>query len=193
MVGGTARLIVNYSYLMGSFLYLPGSIALYWTSFEALCWSTALFIIASVFFLAGGVVDLWAHFAGPRKACLVLYLVGGIAFTAGSFLFWPTLGTASVGYWFFRGGSASYFSGSILLIYWLDRPRQLRNVAATAQYMGGSCLFVIGGILSQLRITNIAFATIWVVGSLAFTGGALLTLANETCDHQSCLYILGCS
>ncbi len=175
-------IIICYLYLIGSILYIPASILLFWTDTDTAKWSTGIFIVASVLFLAGAIVDLWqwSRTMGILSRLIsCLYLVGGTTFVTGSVLFWPTFGTITAGFWVFRVGSTSYFLGSLLIIINLETPRKPRKVAATAQYMTGSCLFVTGGIVSQTGQSYIIYATIWVIGSLAFTGGAALGLATE--------------
>lgn len=161
---------VEIFYLIGSVLYIPASVLLYWRDYKLP--STILYIVAGGAFLAGGIVDI----AQKRRLITVLYLIGGIAFFAGSFFFLSSE-TARAGIWIFRFGSVHYVVGSIILIVNMATPRDKRRIAATAQYISGSCLFITGGILSETGVTSIAFATVWTVGSVAFTGAAIMNIA----------------
>lgn len=161
-------------YFIGSVLYIPASVLLFWPLLKIP--STVIFIVASVAFLVAGCIDL----AKTQTLINVFYLVGGLLFTIGSFLFLSYDDVVlRVGVWIFRFGSLHYIIGSSLLV----RVHLLQNtshkVAATLQYMCGSTLFIIGGILSETRQSVVAFATVWTIGSVAFTGGASFNLCNE--------------
>lgn len=115
---------VDYLYFGGSFLFIVGSIPLYWTTIAASYVSTVVFIVASMLYLIGAVLDIMIGLSLPN----LLYLVGGFAFVIGSFLFLPTFETMIIGFWIFRIGSCSYFFGSLYLA--INRRKSLRTVVA---------------------------------------------------------------
>jgi hypothetical protein len=167
-VFGTAVIAL---YLVGSVLFVPGSILLYWNSIE---WSTGIFIFGCVLFLIGGALDIVIR---PKDCDARFYLAGGIAFTAGSILFWPSFPATVTrcGIWVFRCGSACYISGSIrILINAIILNAVTIATVGTCFYMTGSTLFIIGGIISEYGGPRVAFATVWVIGSVSFTIGAIL-------------------
>lgn len=168
---------VEIFYLIGSVIYIPASVLLYWQDYNLP--STILYIVAGGAFLAGGIVDI----AKKRRLITVLYFVGGIAFFAGSFFFLSPV-TTRAGIWIFRVGSVHYVVGSVILIVNMATPRDKRRIIATAQYISGSCLFITGGILSETGVTSIAFATVWTVGSFAFTGAAIMNIVLSTTTTQ---------
>ena len=154
---------------------------MYWSSFYiVMATSSIVYSVASVCFLVGALIDLcekmhnWQDRQMISLVIVFFYLVGGLAFVTGSVLFFPTFKQSGPGYWVFRVGSASYFAGSMLIILNLTPPRKPRKIIATGQYMLGSCLFVVGGIISQMGHSGVIPVTIWVIGSVAFTGGASL-------------------
>jgi hypothetical protein len=167
------KMWVEIFYLIGSVLYIPASVLLYWQDYTLP--STILYIVAGGAFLAGGIVDI----AQKRRLITVLYFVGGIAFFAGSFFFLSPI-TVRAGIWIFRVGSVHYVVGSVILIVTMSTPRDKRRIIATGQYICGSCLFITGGILSETGVTSIAFATVWTVGSVAFTGAAIMNILLTT-------------
>lgn len=170
-------MFVNVCYFIGSVLYVPASILLFWPK---LCLpSTVIFIVASLAFVAGGVADIANTCMDAKSskldyAIVTIYLFGGIFFALGSFLFLSVdKNVLRAGLWTFRFGSVLYITGSA---FFLAATNVCIKRAATIQYMTGSTLFIVGGILSEMRAPVVGFATIWTVGSIAFTGGASFNL-----------------
>lgn len=164
----------NLIYFVGSILYIPASILLFWPydSVAALC-STIIYILGGCLFFTGGIIDICS--SHKVNAISILYLIGGFAFAVGAFLFLSS-DSSRVGIWTFRCGSLCYISGSAILIVTMPIPRSKLKLLATLQYMCGSSLFVIGGILSEAKAPFVSFAIIWVIGSIGFTGGACVNL-----------------
>lgn len=112
----------------------------------------------------------------------ICYVIGGILFELGSVLYWPELdkGAANYGTWSFRFGSFFYLTGSLislkgLLGYYGDKkiPKDLTYLnwlGCLVFYMAGSIFFLIGGLMSQLNISEVA--TIWLWGSIFFGLGS---------------------
>ena len=167
---------VEYCYLIGSILYIPASVLIFFP--ECNLQSTIIFIIASAIFLVGGIKDCIVPIKNMTPH-VIFNLFGGFLFTLGSFLF-LCISTTRVGIWVFRCGSCCYIAGGILYLIKSknDIDTNTTNtfklkLLSTIQYICGSCLFITGGILSEIKVTYIAFATIWTIGSCLFTGGAI--------------------
>jgi hypothetical protein len=169
---------VNLTYFFGSVLFIPASVLLYWPDDTKIPY-TVIFIVASLGFLGGAIVDIYGSWDGKKNSLVVLllYLGGGFLFSLGSFLFLSYDAMILLtGIWVFRFGSIHYITGSGLLIYFLPSPRAKCKVIATLSYMIGSTLFIAGGIVSQFGGPAVTFATIWTIGSVAFTAGASINL-----------------
>ena len=126
-------------------------------------------------FLLGSIKGVYKNI----KTYSMFNLCGGTLFTIGSFLFLYTI-TTRAGIWVFRCGSICYICGGIFNLHHLlkgdyNLHENRFKIASITQYMCGSCLFITGGILSELRVTHVAFATIWTIGSVLFTSGAIFS------------------
>ena len=98
------------------------------------------------------------------------YVMGGLCFLAGAVLYLPTLPCelcAVNGTWTFRFGSVFYFIGTATSLQHL---RVL--VFGHLSFMVGSCLYVAGGIVSQVGASADAVAALWSAGGVAFALGA---------------------
>jgi hypothetical protein len=113
----------------------------------------------------------------------IFYSLGGILFLTGSVLYWPDFENGdlpNIGTWVFRFGSCCYLVGSFMSIYSIFRKPFEKTFChvnmlwlyVLLQYIVGALLFIVGGILSQLKM-DFSVET-WIIGSILFTGGATL-------------------
>lgn len=113
---------------------------------------------------------------------LLFYFLGGFLFLLGSIFFWPSLPSkfGPQGVWIFRFGSFSYMAGSFVVFYTLEeKSKKIIKVCSIISYLLGSCLYIIGGLLSQFKFGVVAFSTAWLVGSIFFFIGSLLALIHH--------------
>lgn len=107
----------------------------------------------------------------------VLMVQGGLLFTSGSMLYLPIVGMDRTGLWIFRTGSWSYFAAGCLSLAKLAKDGGLasnvRSLIGIISFLIGSCLYSLGGVLSQMDKPG--FAECWIVGSALFAIGASLS------------------
>jgi hypothetical protein len=108
----------------------------------------------------------------------VAMVIGGLLFLIASVLYLYS-NLVETGTWVFRFGSVSYFAGTSLSLVDLIKASQHENELSTStllwilvclQFLCGSCMFVTGGILSQL--SHSGSAVCWLIGSILFFTGA---------------------
>jgi hypothetical protein len=167
--------------LCGSILYLVASILLYFSDTKLP--TIIIFIVGSVLFLAASILDIYVCYYEKNKSITtnmqyIFFLGGGTFFTVGSFLFISNT-TEYAGLWIFRCGSVCYIIGSIIVIYklHLEPEKQTllkQSVCASLLYINGSTLFLTGGILNELKLPRILFATVWVIASISFVAAGTL-------------------
>jgi hypothetical protein len=126
------------------------------------------------------------------------YVLGGLLFTIGSFVFWPQLQyPPGAGTLIFRWGSLSYISGSVYGIIQLLWPPFVNShtshdtiacgavnplgrtaclwIVVKVLFVIGSCAFLLGGVLF-LGGDTLSGSWVWVLGSSLFISGSFLSL-----------------
>ena len=128
-----------------------------------------------------------------------LYLLGGLLFTIGSFVFWPKLNyPPGTGTLVFRWGSFCYIAGStygiVQLLWppvvstteirsdtcWLGAVNPLGRsacvwIATKLQFIVGSLHFLLGGVLFLRGLVTLG-AWVWILGSVLFVSGSFTSL-----------------
>lgn len=169
--------LVEWLNLLGSFLYLIASVLLYFPSIKIVM--IVVFILGSILFLIAASADIYnvKRTDNTFKIEHVFFLCGGTFFTIGSFLFLSSI-TEYIGLWIFRCGSLCYISGSIIVIYKIHNAQivnlKSQKICASLLYANGSCLFLLGGVLNELKFSREVFATIWIIASISFTTAGII-------------------